>query len=198
MARTLRIVECGCTYHVAARGNDGRPIFLDETDFERFMIHLDRVAWRYGWEILGYCFMTNHIHLLVRVPLGGLSEGMQELLSGYTAFWNHRHGHTGHLFRQRFFSKKIKDESQFLVTACYIDLNPVTARLCRRPENWKWSSYRAHVGSADPPAFLAVEEFLNLVGPTPPEARVSYRGRILEALNAVSDAGFKRPGISRG
>jgi hypothetical protein len=141
--------------------------------------------------------MPNHVHLLIRVPASGLSEGMQELLSGYATFWNHRHGHTGHLFRQRFFSKKVTGESQLVTTSCYVDLNPVTARLCRRPEHWKDSSCGAHLGLTEPPPFLANEEFLDLIGPTREKACDSYRRHILRAGNPVSDAGFKRPESSR-
>jgi putative transposase len=194
MARVPRIIESGGIYHVTSRGNDGREIFLDESDFERMTIHIDRVAWKYSWELLGYCLMTNHIHLLVRVPELGLSEGMQELLSGYASFWNHRHGHTGHLFRNRFFSKKVRREGQLVATACYIDLNPVTAGLCRRPEHWKWSSYRSHVGLEEPPVFLANDTFLELLAATREKGRASYRRRVLDLRNAVSDAGLKRPG----
>jgi putative transposase len=110
MGRALRIVERDGIYHVTSRGNDGRLIFLDDPDCERFILLLEEVTWRYGWLVLGYCLMTNHVHLLVKVPREGLSEGMQELLGGYACWWNRRHGHTGHLFRNRFYSKQVRGQ----------------------------------------------------------------------------------------
>ena len=196
MARALRIVERDGTYHVASRGNDGRLIFLDDVDCERFISLLEDVAWRYGWLVLGYCLMSNHIHLLVKVPHEGLSEGMQELLSGYACWWNQRHGHTGHLFRNRFYSKQVRGEAQLLSTACYIDLNPVAAGLKSRPEQWRWSSYRAHIGLEHPNPLLATAEFWALVGPTPEKARSLYRRLVTSRLKPVSDADLSGPDLA--
>jgi hypothetical protein len=117
---------------------------------------------------------------------------MQELLSRYACYWNQRHGHTGHLFRNRFYSKRVSGEAQFLNTACYIDLNPVAARLRQRPDQWRWSSYRAHAGLGHPPRFLANAEFLKLVGATPEKAKAAYRRYVFETRKAVSDTGFER------
>jgi putative transposase len=187
VTRSIRIVELGGIYHVTSRGNDGRTIFLDEADFERFLMLLEKVAFRYWWVVLGYCLMNNHIHLLIRVPEGGLSAGMQVLLSGHACWFNRRHGHTGHLFRNRFYSKQVTGEAQLLTAACYVDLNPVAARLRRRPEEWRWSSYRAHVGLDHPSEFLANTEFLKLVGPTPSKAITTYQRFVAGCLEAVSD-----------
>ena len=191
MSRAIRIVELGGIYHVASRGNDGRTIFVDEVDCQRFLMLLDKVAFRYGWIVLGYCLMNNHIHLLVQVPEGGLSPGMQELLSGYACWWNRRHGHTGHLFRNRFYSKKVEGDAHLLTAAAYIDLNPVRARIVRRPDDWHWSSYRAHVGLEHPPELLANAAFLELLGPTPAKASETYRRFVLEHRKAVSDTDSK-------
>src|SRR4051794_21492495 len=191
MARARRIVEPGGIYHVAPRGNDGRTIFLDDHDRESHLSLLGRVAVRHRWTIYGYCLMTNHTHVLIQVPEATLSNGMQQLLSGYSRRWNERHGHSGHLFRNRFTSRQGETQSHLLAAVRYIDLNPVRAGLVSAPEAWRWSSYRAHVGLVHPPAFLDVGGFLPLFGPTPALAVAAYRAFVQEGPALVSDAGFK-------
>jgi REP element-mobilizing transposase RayT len=190
MPRSPRIVEPGGVYHLTPRGNDGRTIFLGDLDREQFLLRLDKTSSRHGWIVLGYCLMDTHVHLLVQVPERGLSEGMQVLLSGYARWWNERQGHFGHVFLNRFGGRHVKSDSHFLAAARYIDLNPVAAKLTSLPEQWPWSSYRAHVGLEHPRRMLANADFLRFVGPTPDRARKAYARFVRDGLGAVSDAGL--------
>ncbi len=187
MGRALRIVEPGGIYHLTSRGNDGRVIFTNDTDRRRFLKGLDVVVERYQWVVFGYCLMDNHVHLLVQVPEDGLSDGMRDLLGGYARWWNQKHGHSGHLFRARFWDKNQRDDWQLLSTACYIDLNPVRAKLADRPEKWVWSSYRAHAGIEHPLRLLANSEFMRRFGPTPDVARKAYTQFVDARRKTVSD-----------
>ena len=198
MPRAPRRIEPGGIYHAAPRGNDGRAIFLGEADRSRFLVRLGLVAARYEWLVFGYCLMTNHAHLLVQVPEAGLSEGMRELLGKYACWWNSEHGHYGHLFRNRFTSSPVRSERHLISAARYVDLNPVRAGLHAHPGQWRWSSYRAHVGDEHPPPFLAQGAFLELLGPTPDRARRAYRRFVREGQVPVSDTGVKRPQQVRG
>jgi REP element-mobilizing transposase RayT len=194
MPRSLRLVESGGFYHVTSRGNDGRDIFddTDEVDRRRHLALLERTARKYGWIVFAYCQMTNHFHLLVQLADGRLSAGMQELLGEYARSWNRRHGRSGHLFRNRFSCSAVESEGHLIATARYIELNPVRARMKFRPEQWAWSSYRAHVGLDHAPAFLATSALLQLFGPTPAKARETYKrfvrdGDVFEGRVPVSD-----------
>jgi putative transposase len=169
------------------RGNDGRRIFVRNADREGFLVRLEKVTKRHGWLVYGYCLMDNHAHFVVQISDGGLSEGMQELLGGYARWWNREHGHVGHLFRNRFKDVPVKSQDQLLVTLRYIDLNPVAARMKFRPEQWPWSSYRAHIGLSHPPRFLANAEFLKLWGSTPDKARTAYARFVDQGRFSVSD-----------
>jgi putative transposase len=191
-------VEPGGIYHVTPRGNDGRDVFLDDPDRRRFLFGLGLVAPRYEWIVYGYCLMTNHVHFLVQVPDGGLSEGMRDLLGSYARWWNLEHDHYGHLFRNRFDATPVLTDRHLISTARYIDLNPVRAKMFSDPGQWPWSSYRAHVGLAHPLPFLAQNAFLELLGPTPDRARKAYRRFVREGQAPVSDTGFKRSAVSRG
>ncbi|HEY4349388.1 MAG TPA: transposase [Gaiellaceae bacterium] len=198
MPRPPRIVYPGQTFHLTPRGNDGRSIFLDDADRVEFLRRLTEIAGRHGWIVYGYCLMDNHIHLLVQVPQCGLSEGMQALLGGYSRWWNRKHRHYGHLFRNRFDSKLVRTEQHLIATVRYIDVNRVFIGSCVRPEQWKWSSYRAHAGLANPPQFLANSEFLRLLSPNPDKARTIYIRFVREGRKPVSDTGLSAPPLSRG
>jgi putative transposase len=187
MPRAPRQVEPGGIYHVAPRGNDGRRIFLDDHDCRVYLELLERVTRKHRWLVLGYCLMKNHVHLLVQVPDANLSVGMQELSSEYSRRWNRKHGRSGHLFRNRFTYRPVLSERHLLATARYIDLNPVVVRQKFRPEQWEWSSYRAHVGLVHAPSFLALSAFLRLFGPTPAKAQAAYKRFVQEGRALVSD-----------
>jgi putative transposase len=184
--RSPRILEPNGIYHLTPRGNDGRRIFTANDDRLSFLTRLDRAAREHDWIVLGYCLMDNHIHLLIQAPGGDLSAGMQQLLSGYSHWWNRRHGHFGHVFVNRFHHTAVLADSHLLETARYIDLNPVRAGICSRPESWAWSSYRAHAGLEHPLPFLQNTRFLRLFGPTPDMAIEAYRRFVREGRSLVS------------
>ena len=131
--------------------------------------------------------MTNHFHFLLRIPQGGLSAGMQQLLTGYSRVTNKRYGRRDHLFRQHFLSVKLERDSHLLESARYLVLNPVRAGLCDEPRRWRWSSYRACAGLAFVPRFLAADELLKLFDKRPGPARRRYRDFVASAPDAVSD-----------
>ena len=179
----------GGTYHVAARGNCGQAIFHDDRDRDAFLERLERAVARYSWQCLAYCLMTNHFHLVLRNPQGGLSSGMQQLVSGHSRETNRRHARRDHLFRQRFFSVQLKRDSHFLEACRYVVLNPVRAGLCRSPAQWQWSSYRACAGFTFSPSFLAAGELLKMFGNRPSEAAARYRAFVASARDAGVSAG---------
>ena len=187
MARRPREEVCGAFYHVTARGNCGQTIYGDDQDRGRFLYLLDRVSRRHRWLCLAYCLMTNHFHLLVQIPDGGLSAGMQQLLSGYSRATNQRYGRRDHLFRQHFFSVRLKRQSHLLAASRYIVLNPVRAGLCDSPDRWRWSSHRACAGLEYGPAFLATGELLAIFAPKPDRARASYCDFVAAGIATTSD-----------
>ena len=177
----------GAVHHVNAQGTNKEPIFYDDVDRRTFLTHLDRTARKHGWVVLAYCLMTTHYHLVLRVPLGGLSEGMRLLNWGYSLRTNRRHRRTMHLFRQRFFSVTIETDAHLLESLRYTVLNPIQARMCERPEDWPWSSYRSTAGLEAALPFLAVEEVLGLFGRDSRRAESAYRDFVEDGMSRVSD-----------
>jgi putative transposase len=146
MARPLRIEYPGAFYHITSRGNDKMAVFKDNQDRELFLKILAQVNKRYHWFCHAYCLMDNHYHLLIETPDGNLSLGMRQLNGVYTQAYNKKRTRTGHLFQGRFKAIVIQKDRHLLEVGRYVVLNPVGARIVERPEDWKWSSYRATVG----------------------------------------------------
>jgi putative transposase len=174
-------------YHLTSRGNDRRTIFRDDFDRRAFVGRLSRSALKHRWIVLAYCLMTNHYHLVVSAPYGGMSGGMQELNGGFSRRTNNRHGRSGHLFQNRFSVTAISRDAHLLEACRYVVLNPIRAQICTRPEDWPWSSYGACAGLELAPRFLAVDELLALFGRHPREARRNYAGFVAEGHVQASD-----------
>ena len=175
MAYVHRIEVPHGYYHVGTRGNNKRTIFDDERDRRFFMLTLRRVARRYGWVFYAYCLMGNHYHLVMQIGDAGISRGMCELNTAHSLAYNTRHGRTNHLFGRRFWSELITTDSHLLQACRYVIQNPLRAGLCERLEDWEWSSYRATIGLAVPPLFLAVEDLLAFAAPGSREPVARFR-----------------------
>ena len=155
MARPLRLEFPGAIYHLTARGDRREDIFADDADRERLLQVFAECVARFGWVCHAYCLMDNHYHFLVETPLPNLARGMRQLNGIYTQRFNRRHGHSGHLFQGRYQAILVEKDSYLRELARYVVLNPVRARLVKRPEQWRWSSYRASAGmDAAPPRGL--------------------------------------------
>jgi len=162
MARPLRLEFAGALYHVTARGNERRAIFLGNLDTDRtvFLDALAQTAERFNWVCHAYCLMTNHYHLLIETPDANLSKGMRQLNGVYTQHVNRSHRRVGHLFQGRYKGILVEKEAYLLGLARYVVLNPVRAGVVAAPEDWGWSSYRATAGFEVARPFLATDWLL--------------------------------------
>src|SRR3989338_7919325 len=147
MARTFSFAP-GEFYHIYNRGTDKRIIFMSRSDRDRFLVLLylanqsgpvdlklqgstllEITEERTGdplVEIVAYCLMPNHFHLLIReVEEGGISKFMQKVTTGYTMYFNKRHDRSGSLFQGRFKATHIADDRYLRYLISYIHLNPV-------------------------------------------------------------------------
>jgi len=186
MARPLRLEYPGAVYHVTARGHERSRIFATDRDRERW---LDLLAWAAGrerWEVHAYCLMSNHFHLLVQTPEGGISAGVHALNSRYAQWFNRRTKRTGHLFEGRFRAVLVQKEPHLLELARYIVLNPVRAKLVSGAGDWRWSSYRATAGFVQPPPWLAVDWKLSQFGARPQTALAAYRRFVAQGKGVPS------------
>jgi len=164
------------------RGNHREALFA--TDHDRQVLNqivAEGIA-RCRALIHAFCWMTNHLHLLVQisdVPLGKL---MQRIAMRFS---RHRHktlATTGHLFDGRYKALLVDVDSYFLDLLRYIHLNPVDARIVDHPSDYPWSSHIAYLGATSI-GWLTTEFGLGLFGPTPATAIPAYQRFIANALH---------------
>jgi len=180
MARPLRLEFPGALYHITSRGNAQQPIFLDDEDHHTFLHVLSLVVERFDWLCHAYCLMGNHYHLLIETPKGNLSRGMRQLNGHYTQMFNLRHHQVGHIFQGRYKAILVEKDRHLLSLCRYVVLNPVRAELVRKPQRWRWSSYKATAGEEKRPSFLTVDWILSQFDRQKGKAVRKYRAFVIE------------------
>ena len=182
MARPLRIEYPGALYHVTTRGNAGNRIFRIDKDREYFLDLLGFIIERFHWLCHAWCLMDNHYHLVLETPGGNLSRGMRQLNGIYTQKYNWRYMKTGHIFQGRYKAILVDKESYLLELCRYVVLNPVRANIVRRPQDWKWSSYRSTAGRAKPSPWLTTDWVLAQFSKSRRRAQRLYHQFVVEGI----------------
>ncbi len=149
MPRLPRSVFANLPHHVTQRGNRREVIFFTDEDREIYLIWLKEYSEKHQVEILAYCLMSNHVHL-VAVPSSedGLQRVLKPLHMRYAQRVNRERGWKGHLWQGRFFSSPL-DDAYLWAAVRYVERNPVRAGMTRRAENYRWSSAAAHCGKSE-------------------------------------------------
>lgn len=143
MPRGMRIITDNSYYHIINRGNQKQRLFLEHVDYEEYINILKRYKRKFGFRLLGYCFMPNHVHMLLEPgEPRKLAKFMQCITQSYTAWFNLKYNKVGHLWQGRFKSMIIQKNKYFLDCVYYIEANPVRAGLTSSPADYPWSSYK--------------------------------------------------------
>ena len=164
----------GAIYHVYSRGSNRQAIFLNDGDYAEFHMLLAGAIEKHGIDCFGWSFMPNHWHGIFRCPPDGLSSFMQHVNQRYALRFDRRWGRTAHVFEARFGAVLQETEEQFLWTLRYVVRNPLEAGLCATPVDARWTSFPATAGLVRAPAFLRVNDILDLFGRDPDSARQRY------------------------
>ncbi len=144
MPRTLRHVFPGIPHHAIQRGNNRQPVFLDLQDRLYFLDLLKDQGKQYQTRLGAYCLMTNHIHLMIYPESrDGLINFMKMVAQLYSQRVNRKYKRTGKLWENRY-KIHIVDPGCAWVLARYIELNPVRADMVSQPQDYQYSSARAH------------------------------------------------------
>lgn len=129
-------------------------------------------------EILAFCFMPNHIHLLLeQIKDKGISEFVRKVGTGYAGYFKKKYGWKGHLL-QRFKAIHTADEEQLKTVFTYIHTNPISLiepnwkekgignseEVIGFLENYKWSSYNDYIGKPNFPSITERKSLLEIMG----------------------------------
>ena len=154
MPRVARIVLPNLPHHIVQRGNNRQDVFFVNDDRLVYLALLGKECRKQGLRVLGYCLMTNHVHLVAIPPTKeAFAKAVGRADFVYTQYVNRLHGRCGHLWQNRFFSCAL-DQMHLLTALAYVDRNPVRAGLVRRAWEYPWSSAAAHLGRPDPAGLL--------------------------------------------
>jgi putative transposase len=154
MPRVARVVIADVAHHITQRGNGRQFILASDSDRMVFMDLLRQAVEGRELSLVGYCLMSNHLHLVV-VPhrAEDLAPALQKVLGRYASYWNVAHTTCGHVWQGRFYSCPM-DPGHLWTALRYVELNPVRAKMAGEAAAWPWSSAAAHCGMADPHASL--------------------------------------------
>lgn len=150
----------GAVYHVMLRGNRKQAIFHEPRDRSLFARFVSESLVKYGARCHAYCWMTNHVHLLIQVGDVPLSTVVHYVASCYAHAFNRKYELVGHLFQGRYPYEHVANDAYLMTVARYIHLNPVKAYAVDRPDNYPWSSFRAYCGQ-EHPGFLTTRLVLS-------------------------------------
>jgi len=168
MPRLARPVFAGVPHHITQRGNRREDVFFSDEDRQAYLEWLSEYAKQHHVEIIAYCLMTNHVHVVaVPAEVDGLEKMFRPLHTRYAQRINRSRGWKGHLWQGRFFSSAL-DEPYTWAAIRYVEQNPVRAAMVTKAEDYAWSSAPAHCGFRQDPV-------------------LTTRRRWQEALTAVDD-----------
>lgn len=143
MTRKMRIDTAYNYYHCMNRSNARLKINFEKKDYLLFLETLKESQKIFEVDIVSFCIMINHFHLVIYTKLEGeMGRFMKWFTLTYTQRWHKKYGTTGfgHLFQGRYKSILIENELHLKTTIRYVERNPLTANVVSNPLDWRYSS----------------------------------------------------------
>ncbi len=190
MARALRIEYEDAVYHVTARGNERKKIFFTKLDHEKFLDYIQEAKKKYGILVHSYVLMSNHYHLIIETPNANLSKAMQYINGSYTTYVNAKRKRSGHLFQGRYKAIIVDIDNYLLELSRYIHLNPVRAKMVKKPEEYTYSSYKAFISNQREGA-LTKELLMSMMGNNSGESKRKYKAFVESAIGIEQENPLK-------
>ena len=196
MPRKPRIEIGGGLYHVISRGNNRRKIFRSHDDYLKFISILEQQKAKLPFYLYAYCLMPNHIHLLIEMQDDPLRRIMQRVLTSYSQYHNRKYKKIGHVFQARYKSILCQTDRYLGELVRYIHLNPVRAKIVRRPEKYQYSGHRTYIG-LDTSGLVDAEPVLRHCGATKKRAVEVYTRFVEASLGEPSQDDYYRAAEGR-
>lgn len=130
-------------FHIITQGINKSYIFERSRDIKYYIKIMHQLSQEHNVEILAYCVMNNHTHMLVKtMQIEDLSKYMQRLNTKYAKYYNNKYNRVGYVFRNRYKSEGIYDENYLYNCMRYIYNNPVKAGICKEAKEYPYSNYK--------------------------------------------------------
>ncbi len=149
MPRCARKQSESGIYHVMLRGVNRQQIFIEDSDYKKFIQILKECKEISEFKLYAYCIMNNHIHILIKPENESLERIFKRIGCRFVYWYNLKYQRVGHLFQDRFKSEPVEDDSYLLTVIRYIHQNPVKANLCSNIEDYVYSSYFEYLTDAN-------------------------------------------------
>ncbi len=149
MPKRLTHIIPGNYYHIYNKAVAANQLFIEEKNYNFFISKIEKYLLETA-DVLAYCLMPNHYHLVTKLKNPEMPRAMQQLAMSYTMAFNKMYQRSGHLFQGRYQLKHISEDVYLEHLTRYIHLNPLIAGLVSKPENWEYSSYCEYVGLREP------------------------------------------------
>lgn len=141
MPREARNIYNGNLYHVMTQGINKEDIFYNDTLKKIYIKLIFENAKKENVHIVAYCIMKNHAHLLLNITdVKNMSKFMKIVNMKFAMLYNEMEKRVGVVFRNRYESELIYDESYFYNCVNYIHNNPVKAKIVKEAKEYKFSS----------------------------------------------------------
>lgn len=144
MPTKLRIQSATAYQNITARGNDRQDIFFDADDRLFYLDLMELAIKEYSIEVVAYCLMRNHVHMLARFAGLNMDKAMFLIQGRYAKYFNKRYNRTGHLYERRYDNRIVLTETYLHEAGRYVHNNPVVENIVARPEDYLWSSFREY------------------------------------------------------
>ncbi len=146
MPRKSRECYLSDFYHVMIQGDEKKFIFTKAVHKEKLVCLINKNAIRNNINIIAYCVMNNHAHILLYCEnLDDLSKMMLQCNTSYGHYYSKNRGCVGHVFRERYRSEPIVSKLHLINCIKYIHENPVKSKLVKCCKDYKYSSYNEYL-----------------------------------------------------
>jgi len=183
MPRRPRMYISGLPYHVVQRGNNREACFYETEDYQYYLDLLEQLLTRYGVQLHAYVLMTNHVHFLMTPDdKDSISNLTRVVGSRFAQYMNKKYQRTGTLWEGRHKPSVVDTENYLLKCYRYIELNPVSANMVKRPEEYQWSSYGCNAWG-DQSSFIEPHDEYTKLGATGNQRCSRYRDLFSDNLS---------------
>lgn len=186
MPRRPRLHVPGGFYHITMRGNHRQRLFFNGEHRVVLDGLMSEACERYGIRVHAFCWMTNHLHMIVEVSDIPLGRVMMWVASRHARIVQNDLVTTGHLFERRYHALLVDKDAYLLELVRYIHLNPVHAGIVHDPLRYRWSSHGAYMGTRDLP-WVTTDFVLRALHEDPMKARELYADFIRKGIEAGFD-----------